>query len=346
VAFFKTERALAFVAIAAVIAILPAFFPAYISFELTYVAAYAIAILGLMILTGYNGQISLGHGAFLAAGGYTLAILVSHAGVPILWTIPIAAVVCAVFGTLIGLAALRLEGAYLALSTFALAVSVPSVIKRFSGLTGGNTGITLAPVTPPAFLHGFDAEKYLYYCAWILTAVIFLVTSLLLRGRLGRSLRALRDNHTAAIAFGINPYFYKTLAFAWSAAYAGIAGALVAIATAYVSPDVYNLTLSTTLLIGLVLGGIDTMWGALLGGVIVEFLPLWAQKINSGAPAIVQGVALILVMLLMPGGVAGGIGGLVRRIRTTRGPATRDAGPSVAMSAAESVPLRPASTPE
>jgi branched-chain amino acid transport system permease protein len=266
-----------------------------------------------MILTGYNGQISLGHGAFLAVGGYTLAILATKVGIPYWCTIPIAAVLCGAFGIAIGLAALRLEGAYLALSTFALAVSVPSILKRFSSVTGGNSGLVLTPLAPPAWLHGLDSERYLYYCTWLLTAAIFALTARLLRGRLGRSLRALRDNHVAAVSFGINPYFYKTLAFGWSAAYAGIAGALIAVATAFVSPDVYNLTLSTTLLIGLVLGGIETMWGALLGGVIVEFLPLWAQKINSGAPAIVQGVALIVVMLLMPGGIAGTVMRALRR---------------------------------
>jgi branched-chain amino acid transport system permease protein len=309
----RTDRVLAFAVVAVLVAIAPLFLPSYAAFELTYVAAYAIAILGLMILTGYNGQISLGHGAFVAAGGYTLAILASHFGVPMWCTIPIAAVICAITGVLIGLAALRLEGAYLALSTFALAVSVPSLLKRFSSFTGGNGGLVLSPFVPPPFMHGMDPERALYYCVWALTGVIFIVTAALLRGKLGRSLRALRDNHTAAVSFGINPYYYKTLAFAWSAAYAGVAGALIAIATAYVSPDVYSLTLSTTLLIGLVLGGIDTMWGALVGGAIVEFLPLWAQKINSGAPAIVQGVALIVVMLLMPGGIAGTVMRAIRR---------------------------------
>ena len=337
-AFLRTDRALAFIVVAIVIALLPLVIPAFAAFQLSYVAAYAIAILGLTILTGYNGQISLGHGAFMAVGGYTLAILASHAGVPIWCTLPLAAIVCAVLGVLIGLVALRLEGAYLALSTFALAVSVPSLLKRGSFWTGGNTGISLTTPLPPGIFHSVDSERWLYYCAWSVAGVIFLVTSLLLRGRLGRALRALRDNHTAAVSFGINPYYYKTLAFAWSAAYAGIAGALIAIGTAYVNPDVYSLTLSTTLLIGLVLGGLETMWGALVGGVIVEFLPLWAQKINSGAPGVVQGVALILVMLLMPGGIAGTL------MRAFRRPRAADAAASPSL-AVEGAPIAmPAAT--
>jgi branched-chain amino acid transport system permease protein len=329
----RPDRILAFGAVAILIAVLPLFLPSYLSFELTYVAAYAIAILGLTILTGYNGQISLGHGAFLAVGGYTLAILATKAGVPFWCTIPIAALICFVLGIVIGLAALRLEGAYLALATFSLAVSVPSLLKRFSSFTGGSGGLILTPASPPAIFHDLDSERWLYYCVWALAGAIFIATSYLLRGRLGRALRALRDNHTAAVSFGINPYFYKTLAFGWSAAYAGIAGALVAVATAFVSPDVYNLALSTTLLIGLVLGGIETMWGALAGGLVVEFLPLWAQKINSGAPAIVQGVALILVMLVMPGGIAGTV---LRFLRARRGQDVDATPPAVR---AEGVPL-------
>jgi branched-chain amino acid transport system permease protein len=310
--FFRLDRLLPFGVVAVVVAILPAFLPAYGSFELTYVAAYAIAILGLIILTGKNGQISLGHGAFIAIGGYTVAVLATHAGMPYWVGIPAAGVISGLVGIAIGVVALRLEGVYLALATFALAVSVPSLLKRFSGLTGGVGGIVLTPVAPPAGLQ-IDAERWFYYVAWSIAGVLFILTALLLEGRLGRSLRALRDNEIAAISFGVNPHFYKTLAFAWSAAYAGIAGALIAIATAFVSPDTYGFNLSITVLVGAVLGGLESLWGAVLGGLVVEFLPLWAQKINAAAPSVVYGVALILVMLLMPGGIAGTLLRLFRR---------------------------------
>jgi branched-chain amino acid transport system permease protein len=299
-----------------VIAVLPPFIPSFASFELTYVGAYAIAILGLVILTGMNGQISLGHGAFLAVGGYTVAILAASTGIPYIAAILIAGVICGIVGIGIGLVALRLEGVYLALATFALAVTTPSLLKHFKAFTGGTQGIVLTPIGPPAFLSGvLTPERWLYYLTWIIVGVVFLATALLLRGRTGRALRALRDNEIAAISFGVDSHYYKTLAFAWSAAYAGIAGGLLAFATAYVSPDVYTFALSLSLLTGAVIGGISTPWGALLGGVVVVFFPLWAEKLSPAAPAIANGVILILVMIFMPFGVAGAVQQLLHRFR-------------------------------
>ncbi len=288
------------------LAVVPWLVPSFIAFQLAYAGAYAIAILGLVVLTGCNGQISLGHGAFMAVGGYTVAILLQSAGVPPEVPIVAAALICGAIGALVGVVALRLTGAYLALATFALAVAVPPVIKRFRSVTGGSQGITLSPAHAPGLLaHVLDGERWLYVETWLIAAVLFGLTWLLLRGRIGRSLRALRDNEIAAASFGIDPVRYKSFAFALSAAYAGIAGALIARATAYVSPDTYSLQLSIALVIGLVLGGLDTLWGALIGGFIVEFLPLWAQSINTAASSLIYGIALIVVMILMPGGIAG-----------------------------------------
>jgi branched-chain amino acid transport system permease protein len=302
----RIDRRIGIAIVALAIVILPWVLPAYGSFELTYVGASAIAILGLVILTGLSGQISLGHGAFLAVGGYTVAILGQHAGVPYWLSICAAGVICGLLGLAIGLVASRLEGVYLALSTFALAVATPSILKHFKGLTGGSGGITLPTIAAPGALHaGLSPEQWLYYLTWAIAGLLFFVASSLLRGRIGRSLRALRDNEVAAVSFGVSPSYYKTLAFGWSAAYAGIAGALVAVATAFVSPDSYGFAVSLALVTGAVLGGLDSLWGALIGAVIIEFLPLWAQKISSAAPSIVYGLALIVVMLFAPGGIAG-----------------------------------------
>ncbi len=198
-------------------AILPWLVPSYTAFELTYAAAYAIAIMGLIILTGMCGQISLGHGAFLAIGGYAVAILGQRLGAPIWVSLAAAALACALVGVALGLVALRLEGVYMALATFALAVTVPSILKRFKDLTGGVGGITLNSVTVPPWLHGLlTPERWTYYWTWALLAVLFGISWFVLQGRVGRSLRALRDNETAAVAFGVNPQIYKTLAFAWS----------------------------------------------------------------------------------------------------------------------------------
>ncbi len=294
------------------IAVLPWIVPSFAVFDLIFVAAYAIAILGLIVLTGMNGQISLGHGAFMALGGYVVAVLAQSAGWPYWAGVPIAALACGAFGLVFGLIALRLAGVYLALATFALAVATPSFLKHFKSVTGGFNGLSLKPVSAPAGIP-LDGQRWLYYVAWAVAGLAFLASALLVRGKFGRALRALRDNPVAAVSFGVNPYVYKTLAFGWSAVLAGVAGAFYAIPTAYVSPDTFSFALSITLLIGAVLGGIWTFWGALAGGVVVEFLPLVAQQLNAAAPSVVYGVALILVMLFVPNGIVGGIVGLVRQ---------------------------------
>lgn len=299
-----------------VVAVVPWIVPSFLVFDLAYVAAYAIAILGLVVLTGMNGQISLGHGAFMALGGYVTAVLAHALGWPYWIGVPLAAIASGALGIVIGLIALRLAGVYLALATFSLAVATPSFLKHYKSITGGFGGLSLSSVTTPFGLP-LGPQHWLYYVSWGVAGVCFLLTALLVRGRFGRALRSLRDNPVAAVSFGVNPYFYKTLAFAWSAALAGVAGAFFAIATAYVSPDTYTFALSITLLIGAVLGGITSFWGALIGAVVIEFLPLVAQQINAAAPSVVYGVTLILVMLFVPGGIVGGIGGLARLIART-----------------------------
>jgi branched-chain amino acid transport system permease protein len=303
-------------AFAVTIALLPFFVPPFAAFELTFAGAYAIAILGLVILIGQSGQVSLGHGAFMAVGGYTVAVLSKAAGIPYAVSLPLAALACAILGVGLGVVALRLASIYLALATFALAASISPLLKRFGSITGGVQGILL-PSLPRLDLLHFEvrAEVWFYYVTWAIAALLFALAYLALRGRIGRSLRAIRDSEIAAISFGVNPVFYKTLAFGWSAAYAGVAGALLAAATAYVSPDVYSISLSLTLLVGVVIGGLDMMWGAILGGLAVEFLPLWVQKVNPALSSVVYGVALVVIMMFMPGGLAGGIERILRAVR-------------------------------
>jgi len=302
-------------AFAVLVVVLPWLIPAFLTFEFTYVGAYAIAILGLVILIGNSGQISLGHGAFVAVGGYTVAVLLQSLGLPYGFSIPIAALVCGLLGIVLGAIALRLESVYLALATFALAASVSPLLKRFKHLTGGVQGISLPSAhTPQAFQHVFPNETWFYYLTWGIAAILFAIAYAGLHGSVGRSLRAVRDSEIAATAFGVNPVFYKALAFGWSAAYAGVAGALLAVVTAYVSPDIYGIALSLTLLAGAVMGGLDLMWGAVIGGIAIEFLPLWAQRVNPALSSVVYGVAEIAIMMFMPIGIAGAL----LRIRAAR----------------------------
>jgi branched-chain amino acid transport system permease protein len=296
-------------AAAAVLIVLPQAVSSYRSFQLVYVGVYFIALIGLNVLTGHNGQISLGHGAFMAIGAYTTAIVVSHGDVRDLWTIPLAGVVAGVAGYLCGFPAMRLQGVYLALATFAVAIALPSLVKRFPGLTGGGPGISLDQPQVPFGLP-LSATHWLYALTWGIGAALFGVSWFLLRGRFGRTLRAVRDSEVAAASIGIDAARYKRLAFGISAFYAGIAGSLLAIAIAYVNPDTFPASLSILLLTGVVVGGLGSIVGPLLGAFFVEFVPLYAQDISNEAPTVVYGLILVLVMFVAPTGATG----LARRL--------------------------------
>lgn len=304
-------QASALAAGAAVLILLPHVVSGYRSFQFVYVGIYFIALIGLNVLTGHSGQISLGHGAWVAIGAYTTAIVVTHTGVRDLWTIPLAGVVAGLAGFLFGFPALRLEGVYLALATFAVAITTPSLAKRFPGLTGGGTGISLEQPKAPFGLP-LSATHWLYALTWAIAVVLFGASWLLLRGRFGRTLRAVRDSEVAAGSIGIDAATYKRLAFGISAFYGGVAGSLMAIAVAFVNPDTFPATLSILLLTGAVVGGLGSIVGPLLGALFVEFVPLYAQDISKDAPSVVYGLILILVMFIAPAGATE----LVRRLGT------------------------------
>jgi branched-chain amino acid transport system permease protein len=328
-----------FVIGAVVVALLPRFMGEFRLLQFTLVAVYVIALLGLNILTGYSGQISLGHGAFVGVGAYVTALLsLGRPGLeafaldPPSWlplgdgmrpifTIPIAALITGVIGLLVGIPALRLGGISLALATLALAVSFPILMKRYAEVTGGGGGLNLnLPETP--FGWDISTRDWLYYEAWVTAGILFLVAWLLVRGRIGRAWRATRDGEVAATSSGVNPALYKTFAFGVSAAYAGAAGALFAIEIAYVNPDTFPVGFSILLLASAVIGGLGSLAGAVFGAILYEFLPIYSQKpplISSEfadqAPAVVFGVFLIVIMLLLPGGVAGLLRNLARLAR-------------------------------
>ncbi|MGI8608080.1 MAG: branched-chain amino acid ABC transporter permease [Candidatus Dormibacteria bacterium] len=299
--------------VAAAAIALPFLLPGFQTLEVSYALVFAIAILGLNVLTGYTGQITLGHGAFIAIGAYASAIVQTKLGINYLASIPIAAAVCGALGFGVGIPALRLEGIYLALATFALAVAAPTILKSHAlePLTGGVKGIILPPVTSTTDL--LTDDQFFYMICLAITAVLFFLAWNILRGRTGRAFRAIRDGDLAAVSFGINLASYKTLAFALSAALAGVAGALYGIATGFVSADAYPFQLSIGLLVGAVLGGLGTLEGAVIGGFFVVFLPILAQQalgainkqVANAAPTVTQGILLLVVMLVARQGVAG-----------------------------------------
>ena len=316
------------------VALLPRFMGEFRLGQFTFVAIYFIALVGLNILTGQSGQISLGHYAFVGIGAYVTAILMlGRPGFELFlldppgWlpvgdgmrgtlTIPIAGLVAGIVGFLFGLPAQRLAGVSLALATFAVAVSLPQVAKKFETVTGGGGGLSLnLPETP--FGLDISTRHWLYYQAWVTAGILALVAWLLLRGRAGRAMAALRDGEIAAVSAGVDPTLYKTFAFGISSAYAGVAGALLAIEVAYVNPDTFPVSQSILLLASLVLGGLGSLYGALIGAMIMQFLPVYAQDppllsgdLATQAPAVVFGLFLIVVMFAAPSGLIG----LIRRV--------------------------------
>ncbi|MGH7392917.1 MAG: branched-chain amino acid ABC transporter permease, partial [Candidatus Rokuibacteriota bacterium] len=287
-------------------------------FQFTQVAIYAIALLGLNILTGYNGQISLGHGAFYAVGAYTTAIMIDQWSVPYGWTIPTAGVLCFAAGFLFGIPALRLEGLYLALATFALALAVPQILKYFEHWTGGSQGIVLSKPEAPLGLP-LSADQWLYFVTLAWLVVLFVLAANLLRGRTGRAIVAIRDHPIAAEAMGVNSALYKSLTFGVSAAYTGVAGALSGLAIAFVAPDAFNVFLSITFLVGVVIGGLASISGAIWGALFIQFVPNWAQDISKAAPWAIYGVFLIVFMYVMPHGISGTVRLAWRRLRRPAG---------------------------
>ncbi len=307
-------RTVGFAVLLAVACALPFLVSNFRVFQFTMVLAYAIVLLGLNMLTGYNGQISLGHGAFYAIGAYTAAILMDRFGVPYWLTVPAAAAVCLVAGFLFGLPALRLEKLYLALATFALGVSLPQILKS-KGLehwTGGVQGIVIVKPEAP-FGIPLNADQWLYFFSLAVAIAMFVLAVNLLKGRVGRAMVAIRDHPIAAQAMGIDIAMYKSLTFGVSAMYTGIGGALGAIAVQFVAPDSFNVFLSIAFLVGIVVGGLASIEGAIFGAIFIQFVPNLADQVSKAAPWAIYGIVLIVFMYVMPGGISGAFRTLSRR---------------------------------
>ena len=299
-------RELTIAALVLVALALPWFATSFVTFQLTQVLIYALAILGLNLLTGFNGQFSLGHSAFYGIGAYTAAILMHNYEVAYYWTIPAAGAVCFVVGFLFGLPALRLQNLYLALATFTLATVMPQVLK-FHGLeawTGGVQGLVVDQPDAPGFLP-ITSDQWLYYFTLAVVLVMFAAAASLIRSRSGRAIMAIRDHPIAAAAMGINNSLYKTLTFGVSALYTGIAGALGALAVAFVAPDSFTIFLSIAFLVGLVIGGVGSIPSCFLAGLFVLYVPNIAEAVSTGLAGAIYGVILLLVIFLMPAGAAG-----------------------------------------
>jgi branched-chain amino acid transport system permease protein len=301
-----TTRHLVIAVAVAIAAVIPLFAKSFLIFQLTEVMIYGLAILGLNLLTGFNGQFSLGHSAFYGIGAYTTAILMHNYGVAYFWTLPAAGGVCFVIGFLFGLPALRLQNLYLALATFALATAMPQVLKfhALEDWTGGVQGLDVDQPDAPGFLT-INGDQWLYYFTLIVVLLMFTAASNLVRSRSGRAIKSIRDNQIAAAAMGVNTSLYKTLTFGVSALYTGVAGSLGALAVGSVAPDSFTVFLSISLLVGLVIGGVGSIPGCLFGGLFVLYVPNIANSLSTGLAGAIYGVILLIVVFVMPSGAAG-----------------------------------------
>jgi branched-chain amino acid transport system permease protein len=297
---------------------------AFTDYNIAGIAIYAIAAAGLTVLTGINGQLSLGHGALMAVGAYTTSLLLKEQPqLPFLLTLLAAIIVTGVAGGVIGIAAARLRGPYLAGATLALAVGLPQLAIHFGSVLGGNQGLNVAPPQPPATLGGdFPQERWLAWIAIAAAVITLFLLANLVRGAAGRTLRAVHDNETAARLAGIDVARVQVLAFVISAVCAGLAGSLFAYWVGITAPTGFGLQLSLQLLSAIVIGGLGSLTGAVLGAFVLVYLPVWtsglasnlnlSSDVTNNLPLAVYGAVLVVAMLVFPRGIQGTAAAAVR----------------------------------
>jgi branched-chain amino acid transport system permease protein len=301
----------------------------YDNFQIAQVGAYVVAIAGLTVLTGLNGQISLGHGALMGIGAYAAALIMIHANFPLAVVLVLAALAAALAGLIIGIGAARLRGPYLAGATLALAVGLPAIAYRWPSSLGGGSGLSINQPTPPTFLGAnFDPQEWIAWISGLCVVITLVILANLIRSRYGRSFRAVRDDEIAASLAGIHVPRVQVTAFVVSSACAGLGGALLALSTGTVNPLGFPLSLSIALIAGMVVGGLGSLTGAIWGGILIVYLPQWATSVSnnfgfskgvsSNLAFGVYGLALIIAMLAFPGGIQGGVWRLVNGVRARR----------------------------
>ena len=301
-----------YLALAVFLVALPFMAGEYILSQATFVFINGIVAVGLMLLVGYTGQISLGHASFFAVGAYAAAVLETR-GIPFLPAFFCAGIISGLIGVIIGLPALRLKGIYLAMATLAFSFIVEEVIVRWSSVTKGNRGMTV----PDASIFGVNlgSGRSIYYMSAVVFGLVVLMVINILRARTGRALNALRDSDVAAESMGINLAVFKTVAFSLSAAVTGLAGAIYAHKLAYISPEQFGILLSVEFLMMVIVGGLGSLHGALFGSMFFILLPQFIVAVKAYLPTKVAelpvldsatfGVLVILFVLFEPRGLNG-----------------------------------------
>ena len=309
------------IAVGAVLAVvllgLPLVVPEYQTFQLTGVMTYAVAALGLNLITGYVGQVSLGHNAFFALGSYAAVLSVIYLGVGNILAVLIAAVVTFVAGVLAGYPAKRLRGLYLALITLILAVSVVPLIKQFKSYTHGAAGLLVDKPVPPAWFH-LGPDAWIYYMVLMFTVIVFWLVRNFVGGSNGRALAGIREAELAASSMGVDVDRLKVIMFGVGSMLAGVGGALATFTVGFIGPDSFTLMLSIGFLAAIVVGGLGTIWGALVAGAFLQFVPSYASDLGQALSGAVYGGILIACMTLMPRGIVGSIMKIANNWREAR----------------------------
>ncbi|GAA1466022.1 branched-chain amino acid ABC transporter permease [Microbacterium thalassium] len=293
---------------AAALLALPLVNPSYINQTVTLVMIWTIVGLGLNLLVGFGGQVSLGHSAFFAMGAYSV-VIAGQAGWPHPLTLVVAGAVPFVIGYLIGLPALRLKGLQLGLVTLAMAIATPSAIRALGDLTRGNRGIAI-DADPPAWV-ALEHDQWVFYLALACAGLAYLVTRRLARGRLGRSFVAVRDAELVAETLGVDVWQTKTRLFAASAVYAGVAGGLYALLLEFIGPENFGLAMSISFVTLIVVGGLATVPGAVLGALFVQYVPTWTSALSASATGVTYGVVLMVFAFFVPYGLVGLLRGIL-----------------------------------
>ncbi|MGZ4191521.1 MAG: branched-chain amino acid ABC transporter permease [Solirubrobacteraceae bacterium] len=327
-------RSLVWVAAAGLVLVIASnLLSAYNNLQLATGLYYFAALAGLTVLAGQSGQISLGHGALMAVGAYTVALLIGNEGWALVPAIAAAVAVSVLVGVPVGAAASRLRGPYLAGATLAFAVGLPALADKFPSLLGGENGLTINPPVPPSWLGAdFPLEQWEALIAGAGALVVLFVLYNVLGSGVGRSLRAVRDDEIAASLCGLSVGRTQTIAFILSAGCAGLGGAILAVVLQLAQPGAFPLQLSLALLTGVVLGGLGSLVGAMWGAALLTLLPNWTNdlahsfslstKVSANLPLAIYGIVLIVAMILWPSGIQGGVRALSARVRSSRRPAS------------------------
>lgn len=306
--------------IAVVVVVIPLTSSPFVNYQLSTIAVFAVALLGLNIVMGYAGQVSLGQSAFLGLGAYVAAYGVGH-GWPIPLVFVLSCVIPALVGMLVALAAARLRGLALAMVTIALPIIGVPLAKRFPEVTGGAQGTTVSWLSAPGW-SGLADDQWRYYVVVVIAVLLFVVGRNLVRGRIGRAFGVVKANEAVAISMGVSPYRYKVMAFTIAALFGGAAGFLYIAVVQYTSPETLSFGTSINLVVAMVIGGSASIGGTILGALYYVLVPTLIGSINPSSTALISGAVLLVILFLLPQGLVSlprRIADLANRRRRRRG---------------------------